>query len=226
MQYNKKGCSMFGGIMDNKSDKVTLWTRQRFESLKELEEEGTIRIKKTHLEEKFEEITDYIASLYKWFVDAAEKMVPKPEDVEFPVWCSISQENMLRPTEDEIVYVLEVDKSEIIYFDGAKWDYVLNHHYVPNNKNDEYEYAKELENKGFPDSFSFMDEKTAHFYPQERKKVMDSWHRVFETDQWDIFRIQANIWEIRPEMIRDVLYSPDNANIKAYVEEYKSKYLT
>ena len=71
-----------------------------------------------------------------------------------------------------------------------------------------------------------MDEKTAHFYPQERKKVMDSWHRVFKTDQWDIFRIQANIWEIRPEMIRDVLYSPDNANIKAYVEEYKSKYLT
>ena len=212
--------------MDNKSDKVTLWTRQRFESLKELEEEGTIRIKKTHLEEKFEEITDYIASLYKWFVDAAEKMVPKPEDVEFPVWCSISQENMLRPTEDEIVYVLEVDKSGIIYFDGAKWDYVLNHHYVPRDEKDELEYEKELERKGFPDSFSFMDEKTAHFYPLERKKVMDSWHRVFETDQWDIFRIQANIWEIRPEMIRDVLYSPDNANIKAYVEEYKSKYLT
>ena len=28
--------------------------------------------------------------------------------------------------------------------------------------------------------------------------------RVFETDQWDPFRIQANIWEIRPEY-KDIL---------------------
>lgn len=212
--------------MENTSDKVTLWTRQRFESLEELKEEGSIRIKRVHLEEKFEEITEYIALLYKWFVDAAENMVPKPKCVEFPVWCSISQENMLRPTDKEIVYVLQVDKSEIVYFDGAKWDYVLNHHYVPKDKNDEYEYEKELERKGFSDSFSFMDDKTAHFYPNERKKVMDSWHRVFETDQWDIFRIQANIWEIRPEMIKDILYSQENESIAAAVEEYKSKYLT
>jgi len=34
---------------------------------------------------------------------------------------------------------------------------------------------------------------------------MDSWARVFEIDKWDIFRIQANIWEISPEMIKDIL---------------------
>ncbi|HBD63278.1 MAG TPA: hypothetical protein DC038_02460 [Clostridiales bacterium] len=192
--------------MDNKSDKVTLWTRQHIDSLKELEVEGAIRTKREHLQEKFEEITDYIVYLYKWFVNAAEKMVPKSADIEFPVWCSISEENMLRPTEDQVVYVLEVDKSDIIYFDGMKWDYVLNHHYIPKDEADAYEYARELESKGFSNSFSFINEKTAHFYPEERKKVMDSWHRVFETDQWDIFRIQANIWEIRPEMIKEILY--------------------
>jgi len=192
--------------MDNKSDKVTLWTRQHIDSLKELEAEGVIRTKREHLQEKFEEITDYIVYLYKWFVNAAEKMVPKSADIEFPVWCSISEENMLRPTEDQVVYVLEVDKSDIIYFDGMKWDYVLNHHYIPEDEADADEYAKELENKGFSNSFSFINEKTAHFYPEERKKVMDSWHRVFETDQWDISRIQANIWEIRPEMIKEILY--------------------
>ncbi len=192
--------------MDNKSDKVTLWTRQHIDSLKELEAEGAIRTKREHLQEKFEEITDYIVYLYKWFVNAAEKMVPKSADIEFPVWCSISEENMLRPTEDQVVYVLEVDKSDIIYFDGMKWDYVLNHHYIPKDEADADEYARELESKGFSNSFSFINEKTAHFYPEERKKVMDSWYRVFETDQWDIFRIQANIWEIRPEMIKEILY--------------------
>lgn len=192
--------------MENKSDKVTLWTRQHKKSLEELQNNGVIRIKRKHLEEKFDEITDYIAYLYQWFVDAAIKKVPKPEGVEFPVWCSVSEENMLRPTVDEVVYVLEVDKSEIIYFDGMKWDYVLNHHYIPKDEKDAAEYARDLESKGFDNSFSFIDEKTAHFYPAERKRVVDSWYRIFEIEKWDIFRVQANIWEIRPEMIKDILY--------------------
>lgn len=192
--------------MENSSEKVVLWTRQHIKSLEELRNNGAVRITRKHLEEKFEEITDYIVYLYKWFVDAADKMVPKPEGIEFPVWCSVSEENMLRPTADQVVYVLEVKKSEIVYFDGMKWDYVLNHHYIPRDEKDAEEYAKDLESKGFDNSFSFIDERTAHFYPAERKKVMDSWHRIFEIENWNIFRVQANIWEIRPEMIKDILY--------------------
>ncbi|HRU42099.1 MAG TPA: DUF3841 domain-containing protein, partial [Candidatus Diapherotrites archaeon] len=97
--------------------KVTLWTRQDIRSLEDLKKEGVIRIKRKHLAEKFDLIADYIINLYNWFVNAADKMVPKPEGVEFPIWCSISEEYMLRPTDTEIVYVLEVDESEIIYFD-------------------------------------------------------------------------------------------------------------
>lgn len=192
--------------MEVKKDKVILWTRQDIKSLEELKINGVIRINKSHLQDKFEEITDYIVFLYSWFVEAAEKMVPRPENVEFPVWCSISEENMLRPTENQIVYVLEVDKSEVIYFDGTKWDYVLNHHYIPKDDEDAVEYAKDLEKKGFDNSFSFLDKKTSHFYPAERKRVMDSWYRIFDLDKWDIFRIQANIWEIRPDMIKDIIY--------------------
>jgi hypothetical protein len=187
------------------SGKVILWTRQDIRSLKELEKNGVIRITEDNLIEKFDLISDHIIYLYKWFVDAAKEIVPKPKEVEFPVWCSISEEYMLRPTTDQVVYVLEVDRSEIIYFDGMKWDYVLNHHYVPKDENDEQEYARDIESKGYKNSFSFVDEKTAHFYPQERKRVMDSWMRVFETDVWDKFRIQANIWEIRSDMIKDIL---------------------
>ncbi len=185
--------------------KVTLWTRQDKRSLEELKNHGVIRIKTSNLEEKFDLISNHIIYLYKWFVNVANKMVPKPGEVEFPIWCSVSEEYMLRPTQNEVVYVLEVHESEIIYFDGAKWDYVLNHHYIPKDAQDAEEYAKDIENKGFKNSFCFVDEKTAHFYPEERKKVMDSWIRVFETNQWDNFRIQANIWEIRPEMIKDIL---------------------
>lgn len=185
--------------------KVTLWTRQDKRSLEELKNHSVIRIKRSNLEEKFDLISNHIIYLYNWFVDAAKEMVPKPDEVEFPIWCSISEEYMLRPTLNEVVYVLEVDESDVIYFDGMKWDYVLNHHYVPKDARDAEEYARDIEKKGYKNSFSFMDEKTSHFYPEERKRVMDSWMRVFETNQWDKFRIQANIWEIRPEMIKDIL---------------------
>nr|WP_312576392.1 DUF3841 domain-containing protein [Sedimentibacter sp.] len=186
-------------------NKVKLWTRQDIKSLAELKENGVIRIKREHLEEKFEEISGYIMNLYSWFVNEAEKIVPKPDEVEFPIWCSISEESMLRQTEGHVIYVLEVDKSEIIYFDGFKWDYVLNHHYLPKDKKDEDDYEKDMQEKGFDNTFSFIDGKAAHFYPMEKKKVIDSWQRVFEIDNWDIFRIQANIWEIRPDMIKDVI---------------------
>ena len=33
---------------------------------------------------------------------------------------------------------------------------------------------------------------------------MDSWERVFEIDNWNIFTTQANIWEIRPENILEI----------------------
>ena len=186
-------------------NKITLWTRQDKRSVYDLENNGVIRITKEHLEEKFDVIAEHIIYLYKWFVNEAEKRVPKPEGAEFPIWWSISEEYILRPTLNEIVYVLEVNKSEIIYFDGMKWDYVLNHHYIPKDEQDAEEYTKDIQSKGFKNSYSFIDKKTAHFYPEERKRVMDSWARVFEIDKWDIFRIQANIWEIRPEMIKDIL---------------------
>jgi len=196
-------------MSNDSTNKVTLWTRQDIRSLEELKNNGVIRIKRKNLEEKFDLISDHIIYLYNWFVNVANEVVPKPEGVEFPIWCSISEQYMLRPTSDQVVYVLEVDKSEIIYFDGMKWDYVLNHHYVPTDEKDAEEYARYIESKGFKNSFSFIDEKTAHFYPEERKKVVDSWIRVFDTDVWDIFRIQANIWEIRTDMIVDII-SADN----------------
>lgn len=199
-------------LQENSSNKITLWTRQDIKSLDELENDGVIRIKRKHLEEKFEEISDYIIKLYKWFTDVANEKIPKPEGVEFPIWCSISEENMMRPTIDTVVYVLEVDRSDILYFDGMKWDHVLNHLYIPKDKEDEEKYFKDIKSKGFKHSFAIMDEKTAHFYPEERKRIMDSWMRVFEIEEWNIFNVQANIWEIRPEMVQDILYSPKTNN--------------
>lgn len=187
-------------------EKVTLWTRQDIRSLDEIKNTGRHRIKREYIEAQFEDISEHYIKLYQWFIDKASKIVPKPEGVEFPVWCSISEENMLKPIEGTIVYVLEVNKRETIYFDGRKWDYVLNHLYIPKDEEDEKAYIKDMERKGFKNQFSFIEGKYANFYPLEKNRVMDSWMRVFEIDDWNIFNVQANIWEIREDMIKDILY--------------------
>lgn len=203
----------------SRNGRAILWTRQDIRSLDELKANGVIRIQRHHLVEKFDLIADYIIGLYSWFVQVASRRVPKPEGVEFPVWCSVSEENMLRPTEDTVVYVLEVDESEVIYFDGSKWDHVLNHIYIPKDAADEARYRAEMARRGHDNLFAFFDTATAHFYTRERKEVMDSWPRVFDIDEWSIFKVQGNLWEIRPDMIREILFADGTRQV--YSDGYR-----
>lgn len=185
---------------------VKLWTRQDIKSLNDLEKYGVFRNKKEYIEKNYGDISDYYISLYKWFVNEASNIVPKPDEVEFPIWCSVSEESMLRPVEETVCYELEIPKSEVIYFDGSKWDYVLNHIYIPKDDKDQEMYLEDLKRKGFKNEFGFLQGSKANQYPLEKKKIIDSWKRVFEIDRWNIFIIQGNIWEIRPEHIKNIFH--------------------
>ena len=175
------------------------------DSLDQLKKHGVYRVRREYIEEQFEDIAEYYISLYTWFTQKAAQIVPKPADVEFPVWCSISEDYMLRPIEDTVVYVLEIPKKETLYFDSVKWDWVLNHLYIPKDGEDLIRYREQLKQKGFKDAHSFIDGKYASSYPLERKEVMDSWMRVFNIEEWNPFRVQANIWEIKEEQIREII---------------------
>ncbi|MGK0466877.1 DUF3841 domain-containing protein [Clostridium sp.] len=191
---------------ENISNKVTLWTRQDIKSLENLKKQGVHRNKKEYIVQQFDDMAEHYINAYMWFVNSASKIVSKPQDVTFPTWCSISEKNMLRPIENTVVYVLEVDESEIIYFDGAKWDYVLNHHYIPKDIEDGKLYAQDMKNRGFKDTYSFIEGKLSHLFPLEKRQVMDSWMRIFEVENINAFSVQANIWEIREDMIVDIIY--------------------
>ncbi|WP_253730197.1 DUF3841 domain-containing protein [Treponema sp. OMZ 790] len=34
---------------------------------------------------------------------------------------------------------------------------------------------------------------------------MDSWTRIFDIDEWNIFKVQANIWQIKKEWIKTIV---------------------
>lgn len=192
-----------------KDGRVRLWTRQDKRCLPILESRGRFTNTRYYLQEKFGDITPFFTSLYDWFVKQAEQKVPRPEDVKYPIWCSVAEEYMLRPTPNEVVLEIEKDEKDIVYFDGTRWDLVLNHMYIPADAEDDRRYGLHLQKLGVKDRHSFVAGREGAIYPEEKQKVLDSWPRVFEIPAWDYFRIQANIWEILEEDVVRVITLED-----------------
>lgn len=186
-------------------DKVILYTRQHENSLYELKNKGRITNKEIYVRLHMLDIAPYFMEKYRLFVKMAEKIVPRPEGSDYPIWCSISKRNCLRPIEKEVVYEIEVPKSEVIYFDGGKWDYVLNNIYIPKDEEDRVNYHKEIEDLGVNDEYNFIDGKYKGMYLEIEEKIRNSWDRIFQIDNWSDFVVQANIWHIKKDWVLRII---------------------
>ena len=185
---------------------VRLYTRQNDKTLYQLKRDGRIINQRVYVEMHFGDIAPLFMESYDWFTKQAAKIVPKPEDVHAPIWCSISVENCLKPIEGTVVYELEVPEERVIYFDEAKWDYVLNRIYLPKDAKDGERYKKYLKDIGVVNGFEFFQGRYKGMYPEEEERIMDSWQRVFEIDNWTIFNVCGNLWEIRQEWVKRIVY--------------------
>lgn len=181
---------------------ISLYTRQHKNSWHQLQSKGVIINKEYYVKLHLMDISDFFLAKYRRFIAMAEKIVARPEYADYPIWCSVSKANCLKPISDEIVYCLEVPRSEIIYFDGAKWDYVLNDIYIPQNKADEEDYKKQIKQLGVKDQYNFINGKYKGMYPEIEQKIIDSWQRIFEIDEWNEFAVQANLWQIKKEWVK------------------------
>ena len=185
---------------------IRLYTRQNDKTLRQLERDGRIINHRAYVEMHFGDIAPLFMESYDWFTKEAAKMLPKPEDVHAPIWCSISKDNCLKPIPGTVVYVLEVPEDKVIYFDDVKWDYVLNRIYLPNNDEDAAAYKKHLKEIGVSNSFEFFEGRYKGMYPEEVAKIRESWKRAFRIDKWTIFNVCGNIWEIRKEWVRKIVH--------------------
>ncbi|WP_300408464.1 DUF3841 domain-containing protein [Lagierella sp.] len=186
-------------------ERVVLYTRQHENSFYELKNKGVITNKEIYVRLHMGDIAPYFMEKYRTFVKMAEEIVPRPQGIEYPIWCSISKRNCLKPVEKELVYEIEVPKDEIIYFDSGKWDLVLNNLYIPKDEDDAIDYRKEIKSLGVKDEFNFIDGKYRGKFPEIEKKIKDSWIRIFDIDRWSDFTVQANIWQIKKEWVRRII---------------------
>lgn len=188
------------------NDKVKLWTRQHKNVLTELKKHGVYRVKKEYIMGKMDTISDYYLNLYEWYGKNADKIVPRPKDVKYPIWLSTSSEVMLQPTEDTVILAIEVDRKEVIYTDMNKWGYVVNYFYLPTDTEDEKRHHEELEKYGITNESSLITGNKGNFYPLLKNKIIKSWERLFDPFDGEGTFIQATIWEIRKEWIVDIIY--------------------
>ncbi len=189
-------------------DKICLYTRQHENSYYELQNKGFITNKKLYVKLHMMDIADFFLEKYDIFVALAEKIVPRPAGTDYPIWCSVSKNNCLKPIAKELVYCLEVPKEEVIYFDGGKWDYILNNLYIAKDEADANQYAEQLEKLGISDEYSIMVGKYAGQFPEIEQKIIASWQRIFDIDEWNEFRVQANLWHIKREWVKHIV-KPD-----------------
>lgn len=186
------------------TETVTLWTRQVPEMWEELENNGTYHVKEEYIRMKNNTIADYYLKLYRWYTFEARNYAEIPSDLQYPIWLCVSEETMLQPIENTIILKLEVPKDKVVFCNMEAWGYVVNYWYVPLSKEDEEKHAEELKLYGITEEDELISTSKGNFYPMLRRKIMDSWKRVFTMLPANDNDAVATIWEIKREWVKEI----------------------
>lgn len=181
--------------------KIKVWTRQDESILEVLDKEGRYIVKKEYIEEKMEDCTKFYLEVYSWYTNKAKEIVPKPQDVSYPVWVSLSDEFMLQQVPGTVILELLVDEEAVIKMDCEKWDRIVNFWYVPLDITDEENYDKKLKSYGISNSSNAY---MSNFYPQLKREILKSWDRLFDNSYSLSDLCQGTIWEVKKEWVQKI----------------------
>lgn len=181
---------------------ITVWTKQHKGILIGLSKEGRHIAKREHIISKMQNISKFYLDVYSWYSSAASHLVPKPQDVDFPIWVTLTPESTLANDEDTVVLELELDASFVAELDYDKWGYIVNYQYLAEGPEDELAHQKLLDAYGISDQQAYM----TGYYPAIKKKIIKSWDRLFQGDELSDRAVRVGtIWEIRKEWIKSII---------------------
>ncbi len=200
--------------------KVILYTRQSDKTLNQLNEEGRFYPTKSKVSDYFGEIVnEHILGCYTWLANELETRLSKPEYAELPIWCAVRKEDSFLPIPGTVLYVLAVEKKDLIYFDDLKWDYTLNHMYLPESKADEESFKKHLSKLGLKGSYEIFEPMYRGRLPKEEKQVRESWKRIFDIDDFGSPLVRAFLWEINKSQVLQVIREGEEHLIKESLDK-------
>ncbi|HIW21049.1 MAG TPA: DUF3841 domain-containing protein [Candidatus Dorea intestinavium] len=181
------------------------WTRQVEAVLKEFENTGEYSVKKKYIEEKNGSISEYYLQVYDWFTKQSKNYLEISEELRYPIWLSLEEEYMLQPTEGAIILELEIPETEYLIINNEAWGYRMNYLYIPLNDKDEKAHNQELIKLGIADESSLVLTDRGNFYPLLKKKIIDSWERIYTTTSLNPKEMVAVTWKLKASWIRRVV---------------------
>lgn len=182
--------------------KITVWTKQHENVLKELKNIGRYIAKKKYIIMDLQEHADIVLEAYQWLIKNGPDANNKPEDAEFPVWVSFSRDATMLLSEKTIILELELEESLITKINIIKWGMILNYAYLPENEADEKRHKKLLEDYRISDTQAYMSQ----FYPNIKREIIGSWKRLFDNNNYNnTSDYYGNIWEIKERWIKKII---------------------
>lgn len=181
---------------------VDVYTKQHIKVLEEINKRGRYIAKKENIERDLGDLRKFVLEAYT-ILSKNPNIINKPNDVEYPIWVSLKEENTMILSKDEVIIKLEIEENLITKINMEKWAIILNLSYIPKNEEDRIRHYKLLKNYNISDTQAFMSQ----FYPTIKKEIKDSWIRLYD-DSIDLFgrNYYGNIWEIKKEFIKEIKY--------------------
>ncbi|MGO1372096.1 MAG: DUF3841 domain-containing protein [Senegalia sp. (in: firmicutes)] len=184
-------------------DEIIVWTKQNENVVKELEKTGRYIAKKEYILKDLDKHAYLVLEVYDWLVNNTPNASEKPHDAEYPIWVSLKKNTTMLPSPGTVILKLKVDTSLVTMINIDKWGTMLNYSYIPKDKQDAKIHRQILEKYGVhSDTKAYMSQ----FYPQIKRKIIDSWSRLFD-DSIILGNDQkyGNIWEVRKEWVRQII---------------------
>lgn len=197
-RHQKKDVTIF------MKETVTMWTRQVPAVWDQLQQESIYHVKEKYVILKNDSLADYYLNLYRWYTKTARKYLDIPEGLQYPIWLSLDENMMLQSVENTVILKVEVPKDKFLICNMTAWDYRVNYWYVPLNDLDAKKHADELRRYGIQEEDDLIRTEKGNFYPVLRRKIVDSWDRVFELKPKERRDAAATIWELRREWVEDI----------------------
>lgn len=186
------------------SEKLLLWTAQRPIVLNTLQKEGVYQVRRVFVEQKYGESGWNFQKAYDFFVQQARQRLPPPPGAESPVWCW-PDPRWIGLDGDCALLRLAVPRTQVLLFDSRQWNTILNLSYLPADAKDQAAFERELQRQGIKSSLDLF---RTPFYPQLRRRVEDSWKRLWEHPlPLDPRYTQAAVWELRQEWVETSTHS-------------------
>ena len=185
---------------------VRLYASQTEAVWNAVRQDGVAFCKEEYIQKKYGAAAPVFLTAYRWFVEKAQAVVPRPAGASFPYWV-FADPMMMETGKSSFVLALDVPVEEALFFDMFDWNQILQFHLLSEDPREERKFLEELSARGIRAN----DVMLTGFYPDLRQRVLDSWELLFRHHQAarlgnteGIGKLQAALWQIRLDWVVSV----------------------